>query len=143
MSNDFDDLIIQLKSLRLRHKQILKQLEQTVAEEGQVIRRIEVQQEALMPTRPPQHQHVTPTRTLIVSRFVVGERVYISNEVKQKKGNLRCCRRTGERRSLASTQTTLTRSSLSWTTIFIPGGLNTTSSTYPHLEACPPGKPTT
>jgi len=86
MSNDLDDLIVQLKSLRLRHKQILEQLEQTVAEEGQVIRRIEVQQEALMPTHLPQHQHVTPTRTLIVSRFAVGERVYISNEVKQRKG---------------------------------------------------------
>jgi len=86
MSNELDDLIIQLKSLCLRHKQILEQLEQTVAEEGQVIRRIEAQQEALTPTRPSQYQHITPTRTPFVSKFAVGERVYIDNEVKQRRG---------------------------------------------------------
>jgi len=57
-----------------------------VAEEGQVIWHVEVQQEALTLTRPPQHQHITPTCTPIASRFAVGERVYICNEVKQRKG---------------------------------------------------------
>jgi len=41
MSNDLADLILQLKSLCIRQARILQQLEQAIAQEGQVIHKIE------------------------------------------------------------------------------------------------------
>jgi len=87
MSQGLDELITQLKALRLRQSRILEELEHTIAEEGQVIRQIEAEKNQLTPTRGT--PHATPTRgpvTSVIGRFAKGDRVYISNEVKQRKG---------------------------------------------------------
>jgi len=100
MSQDLDDLVTQLKSLCIKHKQILEDLERTIAEEGQVIRRIEAERDSVTPMRTPSHAEfatafahayaATPTCTAAptyvrapnTSHFTSGDRVYIKNEVK-------------------------------------------------------------
>jgi len=91
MSQGLDELITQLKALLLRQSRILKELEHTIVEEGQVIRQIEAEQDQLTPARSTSTPHATPTRgpvTSVFGRFAKGDHVYISNKVKQRKGHL-------------------------------------------------------
>jgi len=89
MSQNLDKLIMQLKSLHLRQSQILEELEHMIAEEGQVIRQIEAKQG--QPTLVYGTPYTTSTRGVaasVIGRFIPGDHIYISNEVKQRKGYL-------------------------------------------------------
>jgi len=91
MSDELPELILQLKSLRIRQARILQQLERAVAQETQVVRQIEDHTERravrASPRPPPPPPVAAPLDHIDnAAGFEVGDRVIIHNEVKRRKG---------------------------------------------------------
>jgi len=91
MSDELPELILQLKSLRIRQARILQQLERAVAQETQVVRQIEDHTERravrASPRPPPPPPVAAPLAPIDnAAGFEVGDRVIIHNEVKRRKG---------------------------------------------------------
>jgi len=85
MDKDLDLLIAQLRTLWIRHTQILQQLELTMAQEGQVICHIETWREQQV--LPPAPQQPLAADTICAAIFEPGDCIYICNKVRRRRGH--------------------------------------------------------